>query len=117
MATKTLNFSTLTAATPYVVGGAPDNLTGYTQTSGSTNFTIGLLAGVNQFYGTSSSSNSVLRDDTLLSGAMIKSLVTIGTTNGSACGAALLDSSNNGYVALSSDGTGNTRLLKLLLVS
>jgi len=114
MATKTLNFATLTAATPYVVGGAPDNLTGYTQTSGSTNFTIGLLAGVNQFYGTSSSSNSVLRDDTLLSGAMIKSLVTIGTTNGSACGPALLDSSNNGYVALSSDGTGNTRLFKVV---
>jgi hypothetical protein len=114
MATKTLNFATLTAATPYVVGGAPDNLTGYTKTSGSTNFTIGLLSGVNQFYGTSSSSNSVLRDDTLLSGAQYSVQVTIGTTNGSACGPALLDSSNNGYVALSSDGTGNTRLFKVV---
>ena len=114
MATNTLNFATLTAASPYVVGSAPDNLTGYTQTSGSTNYNITLLSGANQLAGTSSSSNSVLRDDTILSGAQYSAQVTIGTTNGSSCGPALLDSSNNGYVALSSDGTGNTRLFKVV---
>lgn len=114
MATRTLNFATLTAANPYVIGGAPDNLVGYTHPSGSSSFTIGLLSGANQFYGNSSSSNSVFRDDTPLSGALYSAQATVGTTNGSGCGPALLDASNNGYVALSSDGTGNTRLFKVV---
>lgn len=35
MATKTLDFNTLTAANPYVIGSAPDNLTGYALATGS----------------------------------------------------------------------------------
>lgn len=114
MPTKTLDFNTLTAAAPYVIGSAPDNLTGYTQTVGSTGFNITNLSGTKYMLGNSSSSNSVVRDDTVLTGAIRSAFVTTGPTNGSAVGPCLLDAGNNGYVALTSDGTGNTRLFSVV---
>jgi hypothetical protein len=114
MPTKTLNFNTLTAAAPYVIGSAPDNLTDYTRTAGSVNFNISNLSGTKYLSGASSSSNSVIRDDTVLAGAVRSAFVTTGLTNGSAVGPALLDAGNDGYVALTSDGTGNTRLFRVV---
>ena len=114
MPTKTLNFNTLTAAAPYTIGSAPDNLSGYTQTTGSSSLNIVDLSGTKYFAGPSSSSNSVWRDDTVLTGSLIKSFVTTGITNGNSVGPALIDSSNNGYVALTSDVSGNTRLFRVV---
>jgi hypothetical protein len=105
---KTLNYNTLTAASP----ATPP--VGYTQTVGSSNVNITNLSSVNYFTGVSSSSNSIWRDDTVLTGAVRSGFVTLGVTNGSACGPALLDAANNGYVALTSDGTGNTRLFRVV---
>jgi len=106
--TKTLNYNTLAAAAP----ASPP--VGYTQTAGSSNVNITDLSGVKYFAGVSTSSNSVWRDDTILTGATRSAFVTLGPTGGSASGPALLDGSSNGYVALTSDGTGNTRLFRVV---
>jgi len=105
---KTLNYNTLAAASP----ASPP--IGYTQTAGSANVNIVNLSGVNYFAGVSSSSNSLWRDDTVLSGATRSAFVTLGVDNANSCGPALLDASNNGYVALTSSGTGNTRLFRIV---
>jgi len=106
--TKTLSYSTLAAASP----ASPPS--GYTQTVGSANVNIVNLSGVNYFAGVSSSSNSIWRDDTVLTGITRSAFVTLGVDNTNSCGPALLDSSNNGYVALTSSGTGNTRLFRVV---
>ncbi len=108
MPTNNLDFNTLAAAAP----ATPP--TGYTQTTGSSNVNIVDLSGTKFFAGVSTSSNGVWRDDTVLTGAVRSAFVTTGLTNGSAVGAALLDAGNHGYVALTSDGTGNTRLFRVV---
>jgi len=113
MPTKTLNFNSLTAASPYVIGSAPDNLSGYTKPTGSSNIVIIDVGGV-KYFRSENSSNAVFRDDTILTGGVRRSRVTLGITNGSSNGPALLDASDNGYIALTSDGTGNTRLFKVV---
>lgn len=113
MPIKSLNFNTLTAASPYTIGSAPDNLVGYTKPSGSSNVVISDVGGT-KYFRSENSSNAVFKDDTTLTGGVRKCRVTLGLTNGSANGPALLDGSDNGYVALTSDGTGNTRLFKIV---
>ncbi len=113
MPIKPLNFNTLTAASPYTIGSAPDNLVGYTKPSGSSNLVIVDVGGT-KYFRSENSSNAVFKDDTVLTGAVRKSRVTLGITNGNSNGSALLDGSDNGYVALTSDGTGNTRLFKIV---
>lgn len=113
MPTKTLNFNSLTAASPYVIGSAPDNLSGYTKPTGSSNIVIVDVGGV-KYFRSENSSNSVFRDNTILTGGVRRSRVTLGLTNGSSNGPALLDADDNGYSALTSDGTGNTRLFKVV---
>jgi hypothetical protein len=113
MPTKTLNFNSLTASSPYIIGSAPDNLSGYTKPAGSSDIVI-VDVGAVKYFRSANSSNAVFRDDTILTGGVRRSRVTLGVTNGSSNGPALLDASDNGYVALTSDGTGNTRLFKVV---
>ena len=109
MATRTLVYSTLTAADPYTIGGAPDNLVDYAL-GGAGTVRITLLSGANQ-YSLQSGTQSNWYDDTALTGNVISAYVKLGTTNGSSCGPALVNkTTGNGFVALTSDGAGNIRM-------
>jgi len=108
MPARTLNYGGLTAANPYTIGGAPDNITGYGL--GGNPAKITFLGGSNQ-YNLASGAQSQWYDDTNLTGNVISCYVKIGTTNGSACGPALVNkTTGNGFVALTSDTTSNIRM-------
>lgn len=112
MATKTLDMNTLAAGTDVA---AP---TGYTKPSGSSSVNIVSLAdpvATSEFFvGSSTSSNSIWRDDTVLTGALRKCFIVVGINNGSTVAPALLDASDNGYAAITSSTAGNTRLFKIV---
>lgn len=95
MVTRTLNFSALTAADPYTIGSAPDNLVGYSQPAGSKNGKIANL-GVNLWYATGDI-QAVFQDDTLLTGTIISATVKLAAPTGDSYGVMIIDSNGDGW--------------------
>lgn len=102
MTSKTLDFNTLTAANPYIIGSAPDNLTGYALYG----------SGVMRISTTPpksflpSSGNPCIYDTTDLTSDVMSSEIIVGST-GTWGGPALINSANgNGYF-LQQDSNAN----------
>jgi len=106
MATKTLDINTLSVASP----ATPP--TGYTRPAAASTADI-VLTTVKEFKMTSGGTQALWYDNTVMTGALRKAEVVIGTTNGTAVGCGIADSSGNGYFYYSSDGNSNSRLYKL----
>lgn len=108
MATINLVFSTLTAANPYTIGSAPDNLTGYS-VPGTAN--QGKIYGSPKVWSMASGTNATWRNDTQLTSSVISSKIKLPSpVSSNAVCVALLDSSHNGILVITGTGTNNFRL-------
>lgn len=114
MTTVTLDFNTLTPASPYVIGSAPDLLAGYVLPGASDPAQITNLSGFDQFSRNSGSVNAIWYYSMSLPGTVIEASCKLGTTNGSAVGVGFADASGNGWMMISSDGTSNCRIFLML---
>lgn len=108
MTTITLLASSLTAANPYVIGSAPDNLTGYSVPGAANQAKI---YGVPKVWSMASGTNATWRCDTQLTGNVISSKIKLPSpVSSNAVCAALLDGSHNGILVITGTGTNNFRL-------
>jgi hypothetical protein len=114
MPNKTLLISTLTEANPYVIGSAPDNLTGYTQPTGSDSMRVGTFNGQKSIY-LSGSTESMWLDDTILTGATVYSRVTLpAIVGGASAGAVLADINGTGHEVIFGASLNNFRVFATL---
>ena len=108
-----LDFNTLTAANPYTIGAAPDNLAGYSVVVGANQGKI--YSASPKVWAMASGANAMWRNDTLLVGTVIKTTVTLtnpATSNSAGC--SFVNSSGNGLMLITGTGTNNFRIFAVV---
>ena len=112
MATKTLDFNTLTAANPYVIGSAPDNLTGYALATGSGSVKI-FNTGTKEL-ALASGTRAIFYDATNMTGVTIRSTIKMGNVNSNNRGGGVCDAAGNGYIFITNNVANNFRIYKVV---
>lgn len=108
MAIITLAADSLTAANPYIIGSAPDNLTGYS-VPGAAN--QGKIYGAPKVWSMASGSNATWRCDTALTSSVIAAKIKLPNpvSSNTVC-VALMDASNNGLLVITGTTSNNFRI-------
>jgi hypothetical protein len=112
MTVLSLDFGTLTAANPYTIGSAPDNLAGYSVVVGAN---TGKIYGSPKVWSMATGSNAMWRNDTLLVGTVIKtSIVITSPASSSSFGCAFVNADHDGLMLLTGTGTNNFRIFAVV---
>ena len=112
MAVISLDFGTLTAANPYTIGSAPDNLAGYSVVVGANDAKI---YGAPKVWSLASSGNAMWKNNTPLSSSVIYAKVTLPTpVSSNAAGCAFVNSGNDGLMLLTGTSTNNFRIFAVV---
>ena len=107
---KTLQISTLTTANPYVIGAAPNNLTGYTLPSGTDAARVS-----GGLWYLSGAIETMWLDDTILSGTTIYARAKISATaSASPAGVVIADINGTGFEVIFGTTAGNFRVFATL---
>jgi hypothetical protein len=113
MPVLSIDFNTLTVADPYVIGSAPDNLTGYSVVAGANNGKI--YSAAPKRWGLSSGANAMWRNNTPLVGSVIKCTFTLlSPVSSNAAGCAFVNDSNDGLMLITGTGTNNFRIFAVV---
>lgn len=113
MSILSLDFNTLTAANPYTIGSAPDNLTGYSVVTGANPGKI--YSAAPKVWSMASGTNAMWRNDALLTGNVIKCSVQLTSpVSSSSVGCAFVNSDNDGLMLITGTGTNNFRIFAVL---